>query len=137
MAAGTPLSAKNCKARFNNQILFCQKWTVKPKSTPLDVSNFEGGGFEDVIGGLRGLEVDFEGWWDGGANMFDAPLDVQDGVTLVNIKLYTNDTGSPYWNIPIALVTSVEQPADVHDRIMYRFSMKCKGGFVYPQGSAV
>ena len=52
MAAGTPLSAKNCKVRINNTVLYNSKWTATPESAMLDTSNMEGAGFEDQIGGL-------------------------------------------------------------------------------------
>jgi hypothetical protein len=135
MAAGTPLSAKNCKVRINNTILYNSKWTATPETAMLDTSNMEGMGFEDEIGGLRKLDVHVEGWWDAGANPYDAPLNLQDG-QVVNFVLFTNDLGSPSWS-GSALVKGMPMTADVKDLIKYTLDMKAKGQFNTPTGSAV
>ena len=132
--AGVPLSAKNAKARVNGQVMYAQKWSVKPKTTPLDTTNFEDGGFEDEIAGLSGCAIDFEGWWDSAGNPFDAPLDVQDG-NVISVQLYVADVGSPSWLFNEALVTDVEQVADVKDRLTLRFTARAKGEFFYPDGN--
>jgi hypothetical protein len=134
MPAGTPLSAKNCKVRINNAVLFNSKWTATPETAMLDTSNMEGGGFEDQNGGLRKLDVHIEGWWDAGANPYDAPLALVDGQTVAFV-LYTNDIGSPNWS-GIALVKGTPMTADVKDLIKYTLDMKAKGTFGTPTGNA-
>jgi hypothetical protein len=135
MAAGTPLSAKNCKVRINSTVLYNSKWTATPETAMLDTSNMEGMGFEDEIGGLRKLDVHVEGWWDAGANPYDTPLNLQDG-QVVNFVLYTNDIGSPSWS-GSALVKGMPMTADVKDLIKYTLDMKAKGQFFTPAGAAV
>lgn len=134
MAAGTPLSAKNCKVRINNAVLYNAKWTATPESAYLDTSNMEGGGFEDQIAGLRKLDVHLEGWWDAGANPYDSPLNLLDG-QVVSFVLYTSDTGSPAWS-GTALVKGMPMTADVKDAIRYTIDMKAKGSFNTPTGNA-
>jgi hypothetical protein len=134
MAAGTPLSAKNCKVRINNSVLYNSKWTATPETAMLDTSNMEGAGFEDEIGGLRKLDVRVEGWWDAGANPYDSPLNLQDG-QVVTFVLYTNDIGSPCWT-GTALVKGMPMTADVKDLIKYTLDMKAKGQFYTPTGDA-
>jgi predicted secreted protein len=128
--AGVPLSAKNCKVRINNAVLFNSKWTATPETALLDTSNMEGGGFEDQIGGLRKLQIEIEGWWDSAANMFDAPLSLQDGQNVTFI-CYTNDIGSPNWS-GTAIVARAPMTADVHDLVKYALSLKAKGSFNLP-----
>jgi hypothetical protein len=134
MAAGTPLSAKNCKVRINNSVLFNSKWTATPESAMLDTSNMEGAGFEDQIAGLRKLDIHIEGWWDAGANPYDSPLNLVDGQQ-VSFILYTNDVGSPAWS-GTALVKGMPMTADVKDLIKYTVDMKAKGSFNTPTGDA-
>jgi hypothetical protein len=133
MAAGTPLSAKNCKVRINNSVLFNSKWTATPETAMLDTSNMEGAGFEDQIGGLRKLDVHIEGWWDAGANPYDSPLNLVDG-EVVSFQLFTNDIGSPCWQ-GNALVKGMPMTADVKDLVKYTVDMKAKGVFSTPSGS--
>jgi hypothetical protein len=134
MAAGTPLSAKNCKVRINNTVLYNSSWTATPETAMLDTSNMEGGGFEDQIGGLRKLEVHIEGWWDAGANPYDPPLNLTDG-QVVSFILYTNDVNSPNWS-GTALVKGMPMKAEVKDLIKYTVDMKAKGYFHTPTGNA-
>jgi hypothetical protein len=134
MAAGTPLSAKDCKVRINSSVLFNSKWTATPESAYLDTSNMEGGGFEDQIPGLRKLDVHIEGWWDAGANPYDSPLNLQDG-QIVDFVLFTADIGSPAWS-GSALVKGMPMTADVKDLIKYTIDMKAKGEFDTPTGDA-
>jgi hypothetical protein len=134
MAAGTPLSAKNCKVRINSAVLYNAKWTATPETAYLDTSNMEGAGYEDQIGGLSKLDVHIEGWWDAGANPYDGPLDLQDG-EVVDFVLYTNDLGSPNWS-GTALVKGMPMTSDVKDAIKYTLDMKAKGEFLYPEGDA-
>jgi hypothetical protein len=136
MPAGTPLSAKNCKVRINGAVLFNSKWTATPETAMLDTSNMEGGGFEDQIGGLRKLEIHIEGWWDAGANPYDAPLNLQDGQVVENVTLFTNDLGSPAWFCEFAQVKGMPMTADVKDLIKYTVDMKAKGEFLSPTGDA-
>jgi hypothetical protein len=134
---GTPLSAKNCKVRIGGAVLYNSKWTATPETALLDTSNMEGGGYEDQIAGLSKLDVHIEGWWDGGANPYDAPLMLTDGQVLQQVLLYTNDIGSPYWSMAYAIVKGMPMTADVKDLVKYTLDIKAKGQFVYPTGDAV
>jgi hypothetical protein len=134
MAAGTPLSAKNCKVRINGAVLYNSKWQATPETALLDTSNMEGAGLEDCIAGLRKLDIHIEGWWDAGANPYDAPLSLQDG-QIVSFVLYTNDIGSPNWS-GTGLVKGMPMTADVKDLIKFTLELKAKGSFNTPSGDA-
>lgn len=135
MPTPTPLSAKNASVRINTNVLVASKWQVTPEAALLDSSNFEGGGYEDQIAGLRKCSFTVEGWYDGANNMHDAPLTLVDGQTLLNVKLYTNTVGGPFWFFASAIVSGIPITADVHEKILYSFTAKAKGAFVYPTGS--
>lgn len=135
MAAGTPLSAKNAKVRVNGQTLYAAEWEVEPESTWQDTSNFEGAGFEEQVACLRKAMVTISGWWDSGKNMHDAPLSIQDGQLLTNVKCYVSGTDGPFWSFAKFSVVGVPVTAKVGDKIMYRLRGKAQGEFIYPTGN--
>lgn len=135
MALPVPLSAQDAKVRVGGQILVAAAWDVNPESALLPVNNFEGGGYEDDIHGLRRCEVTIEGWWDSANNMHDAPMSIQDNSVLTNVKLYVADTDGPYWDFPKLNVRGVPMTARVEDRVLYRLVGKAKGTFTYPTGN--
>jgi hypothetical protein len=135
MAAGTPYSAKNAKVRVNGQVLYAAEWEVTPETNWLDTSNFEGAGFETQVAGLRKCEVTIRGWWDGGRNMHDTPLSIQDGTELANVRCHIADTTSPYWSFPLLDVVGVPVTAQVAEKVMYEFRGKAQGSFTYPTGN--
>src|ERR1700721_1701916 len=117
---GVPLSAKNAKVRINtSNILYAVKWTVTPEANLLDVSNFEGGGFEDQIAGLLKLSYTVEGWWDATGNITAAPLNIAAGFILSNVFLYTNDVTGPYWNMASSIIGPVQVSAAGHRLLKY------------------
>ncbi len=136
MAAGTPLSAKNCKVRINENVHYATKWDIKPESALLDTSNFEGAGFETQIYGLRKCEITIEGWYDAGANPYDSPMNLQDGISLTNLKLYISGTSGPYWLVPSASLRTPPMTSDVKEKVMFRLELKANGAFYYPTGNA-
>jgi hypothetical protein len=136
MAAGTPLAAYNARVRLaTNVVCYATKWSVRPLVEEHDTSNFEGNQFANRIAGLKDIEYTVEGWWDSGANNFDAPLSIQVGVTLSNVFLYVSGTTGPAWSIPSSLITDTPHNADVHGLITFSFTAKGKGAYVYPTGN--
>lgn len=132
---GAPLSAKNAKARIAGTILYQTKWNVAPEAALLDTTNAEEGGFENQITGVRKCMINVEGWWDGSANMYDAPLILVDGQVIAGLKLYVNDLAGPFWSFPYATLSSPPMTADVKDLIKYTLSFKAAGSWTYPVGN--
>ena len=131
--AGVPLSAQAAVVRINANTLYAARWRVHPETHWADTSNFDGGGFETQVACLRKLTAEIEGWWDSNTDMFSAPLNINDGNTLTNVKLYVSGTSSAFWSIPVASVISVPMTADVHDILKYGpLVIKASGAFVYP-----
>ena len=132
--AGVPISAKNAVVRVNGSTLYASEWTVNSQSVLDDATNFEGGGFEQSVACTTHAEVDINGWYDSSANMFDPPLELQDGATVDNLTLYINEVGSAHWLFPVALVESAQVIARVKEKINYRLRLKSTGLFDYPTG---
>lgn len=136
MAAGTPISGKSAKVRVNNTAHYAEEWDVEPEADLLDANSFEGGGYKDYIAGLFGAGFTVRGWYDAGANPFDAPMNIQIGTVLTNVKIYVNDTTGPFWNFPKAIVATTPHKANVKGRVELSFTAKGKGTFSYPTGNA-
>ena len=133
--AFTPYSAKNAKVRINGTVLTSKKWTVEADGGDNDTSNFEGAGFTDTIGGLKGAVVTIEFDHDSSANMYAAPLSCTPGTTISSNLLYLNDTTSPFWSFPSALVLPGTMSADVSKNMAGTLKFKNKGTFSYPSGT--
>lgn len=135
--AFAPLSAKNAKVRVAGSILYAASWDVEPESTLIPSTTFEDDGYEVDIFGLSKCMVRIEGLWNAAANIHDAPLALRDGVVLLDVRLYVNDTDGPYWALPFVNVQGVPVSARVEGGVQYRFAGKAKGLFAYPEGTAV
>src|SRR5262245_51429499 len=132
---GRPLSARNAMVRIGGTTLFAASWDVEPETELLDSSSFECGGFEEQVSGLTRNRVTIEGWWNGLANMHDAPLQIVTGRTLTNVVCYINQVGSANWSFAFMQVASVSVSARVAEKIMYRLQGKADGTFSYPTGA--
>lgn len=130
--AFTPLSAKNALVRIGTYVFTARKWTVNPKGDALDITNFEGGGFADWIGGIIEAEFTIEAQWDSASDPFAAAPNVTVTTILSTIKLYTNGLASAFWSFPSALVTDTPMTADVRQTEDISCTCKAKGTFVYP-----
>jgi hypothetical protein len=138
-AAGTPSSAENAKIRIGEDAttLYGMKWNVDAQTDMLPTTNMESGGYKDRIGGNSDATVTIEGWYDIGANMFDDPLDLQDGEEVKDVLLYINNDGdeAPCWNFPLMIVEKATVSGDVTDLIKYNLTLHSKGTFSYPTGN--
>lgn len=136
----TPRSAKNAKVRIGTQILVAKKWTVTPKSDKLDVSNFEGGGFYEFIGGLVQADVEIEFDMDAAAvnatgNNYDIPNIQPGNNNTAVVKLFLNDTTSPFWSFPNFFIETMPNTADVKQTQQGRLTGSGSGQFLYPTGT--
>jgi len=129
-------SAKNAKVRIGAgaTVLTAKSWTVTSEADELDVTNFEGGGYTEVIGGIKKITVQIELDLDGAANPFDSPRSITPGSTIVTVKLYLNDTTGPYWSIPTLYIRSCSNPMEVRQSARLSISGTGTGSFVHPTG---
>jgi len=130
--AFTPLSAKNAQVRFGNYVFTAKKWQVNPKGDALEITNFEGGGFADWIGGVIECDFTIDADWDSASDPFANPPNIVVTSILSTIKLYTNLVGSAFWSFPSALVTDTPFSADVRQTESFSCTCKAKGTFQYP-----
>lgn len=101
-----------------------------------DVTNFEGAGYEDVETGTLGADISITADYDCANNPFDNPPNLQPGQTISTVKLYLNDTTGPYWDFPSVKVLTAPMSAKVKEMLGIQFTMKNKGTFTAPTGSA-
>jgi len=134
--AFTPFSAKNAKVRLNGNTFTAKSWTVEATADEIDVSNFEGNGFSDAIGGLKNATITVEYDFDGQSNPFDAPITLAPGQTGTNVRLYLNGTTGPYWSFPSVLVTATPNSANVKEALKGTIRMRNKGTYTAPTGAA-
>ncbi len=134
---GTPLNGTKTKARVNGQVWYHTNWECDPQAPSLPTPSAEDEGFEKDVSGMKVCEVNVEGWFDAGKNMYDAPLNINEGDLLSEVKLYLNDTDSPYWHFPYLRVISVPMRVRVDDKIMYAFRGRSWGRYYKPTGNAV
>ena len=127
-------SAKNAKIRLGATVLTAKSWTATSEADELDVTNFEGGGYTEVIGGVKKLTVQIEIDWDAAANPFDAPRTLTPGSTVATVKLYLNDTTGPYWDIPILFIRSASNPMEVRQSARLSINGTGSGTFTHPTG---
>jgi hypothetical protein len=133
--AFTPRSAKNAKTRINGVVLTTRKWVVTPKTTKIDTSNHEGGGWAENITGLVEMEIQITFHPDATANPYDAPRQLTPGTRLTNVMLYLNDVTGPFWQIPMANVIEHPMTADVKDALDDTITLAATGSFIYPTGA--
>lgn len=127
-------SAKNAKVRIGATVLTAKSWTVTAEADELDVTNFEGNGYTEVIGGVKKLTVQIEIDWDSAANPFDSPRSIIPGSTISTVKLYVNDTTGPYWSIGTLFIRSVSNPMEVRQSARVSINGTGSGSYTLPTG---
>lgn len=134
-------SAKNAKVRSGagGATVTAKKWTVDDDADELEVSNFEGGGFADVITGLQRATITVEVDLDGQAASTN-PWDVTgvqwiSGRDINNLVLYLNDVGGPSWVFPQVRCIKGNNPSDVKQQGMVTFTFKSRGFYTRPSGA--
>ncbi len=136
--AFTPFSAKNAKVRVNSTVVTSKKWTVEIDGGDNDITNFEGGGFSDTIGGILSATITVSFDYDSSLNMFaSGGLNLVPGQKGTNLILYLNDTtnATACWTFPSFLVCPHTTDADVKANMAGTYKFKNKGSFTAPTGT--
>lgn len=133
----TFFSAKYAKVRVGAVVVTAKKWTAKMTAGEIDVTNFEGSGYSDVITGILSLVITIELDIDGALNPWDtAPSpNLTPGTTLSTVKCYMNDTALGFWSLPSCKVIDCDNPMDVKAGASATFTIKNKGTFAVPTGA--
>lgn len=136
--AFTPFSAKNAKIRIGSSTFTAKVWEVTPKTNPADTTNFEGGGFGDAIGTILEADISIQDAdFDADANPYDNPPNLRPVQVVEDLKLYLNDTTSPFWQFLRALVLETPNIARVREAMKLSCKLYGKGSFSFPSGSVV
>lgn len=130
-----PAFSARCAYVFvNNSInLLANRWTVNVRVDEIDATSFVDCGFVRFIPGPAMAEINVDGYYDSLANrpVHEAASNLKAGTEVV-LKLYQNTFASPFWDFPVALITSVQGEAEVKGIKKYNFSARNQGVFTYP-----
>lgn len=153
MAAGTPFSARNARAKVGDVYLLACKWSAACRSAESDTTTVEGTDprddppvvFADRTSEVRDLEVTLEGFWDPNVSYFanDSLPCFLPGSTVKDVKLYLDASGSLTEGgaidsdtalvMPSAFVAQATVDAEVRGVVKVSLVLKNKGPFSMPQ----
>lgn len=117
--AFNPASGKEGSVLIGTVPYAFKNWKINSGQELPKVNNFTGGGFQQVVGGLEGGELTFEGPWDVG-NM---PIVVGNSYTFICAV-----NGSVSVSVP-AIVGKIEFGTDVEDAARVKVSAQTNGSF--------
>lgn len=123
-------SAKNARVSVGNTNLFAMKWSINTKVDELDVSNFEGQGYAQWIGGLLDADISVDCVWDANQNPTGNPPNLIPGQLVSTVKFYADWRGlGPFgageaWTFPSLLITALNQETEVRSFIKYSWTAK-------------
>ncbi len=100
----------------------------------LKTTNFESGGFETGITGIRDIKFTIELDDDAAQNTFDVPITVG-LIATSTLLLYENGTSSPFWSITNAHFLTVGMRANVEDVMKLTITGSGNGQWIYPTGT--
>lgn len=129
MATGA-LPTTGCYISIGGVVLHESEWRFRGDPGLIDATAFTDGAYSDRIAGVHDAHVDVSGLWNSVQNIHAAPINVQDGAVLTNVRLGVTAAG-PYYYFPIAIVGVVECNAVVRDGLKLAFEMFNKGSYSY------
>jgi hypothetical protein len=137
-------SARNARIIFDSVNLLGLTWTINAKVDEVDVSNFEGEGYADYIGGLWEADISFDAIHYGGsvASTTLFPGRITSGYFYLDAgtakAVYNNAVSEAsaasgrYFYFSSLLVTSINVSAEIRSFVKLSVSAKNKGKFTYP-----
>jgi len=134
MPTFTAYSAKNAKVRYGATTITANSWSVEPSAARLKTTNFESGGFETGITGVRSIKFTIEIDDDAAQNLFDVPITVG-LIATSNLLLYENGTSGPFWSIAGAHFETLPMKANVEDTMKITITGSGNGQWLYPTGT--
>lgn len=135
--AFTAYSAKNAKVRYGGTTITANSWSVEPSAARLKTTNFESGGFETGITGIRNITFTIELDDDAAQSLFDVPV-TAGLIATSNLLLYVNSPSGltgPFWSIAGAHFTSLPMKAQVEDTMKVTITGSGNGQWTYPTGT--
>src|SRR5271165_4453443 len=93
---GKPRSGKGGRISLNGVVIkHGISSTITPHVADCDVTNFEGGGYEEHIGDVVGADVELAFNWDAHQNLYDSVGGA--GSFITNALLYVNLSDNTFW----------------------------------------
>lgn len=134
--AATAYSARNSTFEFNTTAYQSTRWQITEDVDDLEVTNFESGGYEENIAGVRRVSGTIEVNDAVAATIADTiyPKLWSSGGA---IKLYLNKVGNAgvYWSIPTPFIKSIGMGADPKNPQAYSIVFKGSATYVRPTGA--
>lgn len=127
----TPISAKNAMVRVNGSTVAVKRWMVTAKTDALDITNSEGGGYDDSIAGIVAADITLEFDYDSASPQLSNPPNLAAGQIISNLILYVNGTSSYKWTFSYALVVESPLDAPVRETLKGSCTLKSKGSFTF------
>lgn len=129
----TALPAYGTWIDLNGVTLCMSEWELEFDGGPIDVTTFCDGGYSDTMGGVRSAKGTIRGFWRSDQNPHDDPPFIVAGETLADLSLgvQTPVAGSPFYNFPVFLVTTVRVVAAVRDALKLDFDFVNRGTWTY------
>jgi hypothetical protein len=119
-----------------------QKWEWTPAGNVMNVPNFRGKGFNEVLGGLSKSQMRCSCYWDANQNPNQSPPMIQDLEYIQDVKMYLRRPGliSPtdpgiFIFVPWMLIETVPIRDDVEGKCEYEFTAHSDGPYYYPGDS--
>lgn len=137
MSVFTAYSSKNSKVRIGGITLTANSWSVEPTAARLKTTNFESGGFETGITGIRNIKFTIELDDDAAQNTFDIPIQVGT-ISTSPLLLYENagsPVSGPFWSITNPHFETMPMKAGVEDTMKNTYSGSGNGQWIYPTGT--
>lgn len=131
-------SNKVSKVRFNGALYPVSNSTLTETPDEGDTSNAESGGVTDAINCMFTLRGQLEIVIDGANNPWDLGIMVptpSTGPYPTNLKIFLNDTTSPFWLLPYYLIGECTTPQDVKSFGKGTIKFRNKGAYTRPTGA--
>ena len=110
------------------------EWSVTPEAEMIDVTGTCSDGYEELLDSIVKCTGMFKGFWDAAANPTTNPPNLNVGAS-VALKCYLKNTSSPYWNFPIAKITTFPVTSGVRKGVEYTCNFRSSGTFSPPVGN--
>ena len=139
-------SARNARIQIEGVNILGLKWTVNTKVDSIDVSNFEGQGYADFIGGLWEADISFDAIHPGGVA---AVTTIYPGYITTAASSFFLDAGTALrvdtggaiasaaagrgFSFPSLLIESISVDAELRSFVRFSCTAKAKGPFLFPK----
>jgi len=125
-------SGKTGTATINGTELAVTDWSVTPGVEIVRFRNSRTGTYDQKEGTFRDASGTISFDYDFDQSPWGAPLSLEEGDTVTNVRLYLNGTSGPYWEFPSAVITGTPQSLSTAGKITTSINFENSGVFTRP-----